>query len=105
LWTQLAAATFDRLTFTKIAVEKDNPDVLYAGTSFGFTGGAAAECFTATTGTSGLYQSSDGGNSWKLRSGSGGLPAGTVGITGDGSGSAYDVVREVPLRYCERVAV
>jgi hypothetical protein len=90
-WTQLGAATFDRLTFTKIAVDAANPKVLYAATSFGYTGGSAGECFSVSTGTSGLYKSSDGGDSWKLLSGTGGLAAGASGATSDGSGSVYDV--------------
>lgn len=91
-WTQLGAATFDRLSFTKIAVDKDNPDDVYGTTTFGFSDGAAAECVTSgvTTGTSGLYKSSDAGNSWALLSGSGGLPAGAIGSNSDGTGS--DVV-------------
>ena len=91
-WRQLAAATFDRLTFTKLAVQNGNPDVLYAGTSFGFTGGAAAgECYSASTATAGLYKSTDTGETWALLSGSDGLPAGAVEVTSDGSGSVYDV--------------
>ncbi len=90
-WTQLAAATFDRLSFTKIALETDQPGILYAGTSFGFTGGAAGECFSASSGTAGLYKSTDAGVTWVRRSGAGGLPAGVAGATVDGSGSVYDV--------------
>jgi hypothetical protein len=90
-WTQLGAATFDRLTFTKIAVDNGNPAVLYAGTSFGYTGGAAGQCFPVSTATAGLYKSFDAGESWKLLSGLGGLPVGAVGPTSDGSGSVYDV--------------
>ena len=44
-WTQLGAATFDRDTFTRIAVQQTNPTVLYAATSFGYSNGAAGECF------------------------------------------------------------
>ena len=90
-WTQLAAATFDRLSFTRIALETDQPSILYAGTSFGFTGGAAGECFSASSGTAGLYKSTDAGVTWALRSGSGGLPAGVAGATSEGTGSVYDV--------------
>lgn len=90
-WTQLAAATFDRLSFTKIALEMDQPGILYAGTSFGFTGGAAGECLSASSGTAGLYKSTDAGVTWARRSGAGGLPGGVAGATADGSGSVYDV--------------
>jgi len=90
-WTQLAAATFDRLTFTKIAIQSANPQVLYAGISYGFTGGSAGECLPVSTAAAGLYKSTDTGETWALLSGSGGLPAGTVGMTSDGSGSVYDV--------------
>jgi photosystem II stability/assembly factor-like uncharacterized protein len=93
-WTQLAAATFDRLTFTKLAVDAANPAVLYAGTTWGFTSGVAFPCFSASTASSGLYKSTDGGASWVLRSGAGGLPAGAVGPVAFGAGSAFDVVVE-----------
>ncbi len=91
-WTQLAAATFDRLTFTKITVEQANPKVIYAATSFGFSSASALECFSVTTGTSGIYRSTDAGNTWSLRSGSGGLPTGGAG--NNFNGSAYDVYLE-----------
>jgi photosystem II stability/assembly factor-like uncharacterized protein len=91
-WTQLGAATFDGLTFTRIAVEKSNPAVLYAATSFGFDNGAAGECFSVSTATAGLYKSSDAGLTWTALSGSGGLPAGAAGATVDGSGSVYDTI-------------
>jgi hypothetical protein len=60
-WVQLAADTFDRLTFTKIAVDPSNPTVLYAATTIGRSNGAAAECVGVTTGTPGIYKSIDSG--------------------------------------------
>ncbi|HEY2107317.1 MAG TPA: hypothetical protein VGH29_16070, partial [Candidatus Binataceae bacterium] len=91
-WKQLGASTFDGLTFTRLAVEKSNPSVLYAATSFGFDNGAAGECFPVSSATAGLYKSSDAGLTWTLLSGSGGLPAGAAGATADGSGSVYDTI-------------
>src|SRR5215469_11952902 len=85
-WTQLGGATFDGLSFTRIAVEPNNPAVLYAATSFGFTNGAAGECFPVAKATAGLYKSSDAGLTWAPLSGKGGLPAGVAGSTADGSG-------------------
>jgi hypothetical protein len=92
-WTQLGAATFSGLTFTRIAVNPNNPTVLYGATSFGFTNGAAGECFpVSTSATAGLYKSTDAGQTWTLLSGSGGLPPGVSGATPDGTGSVYDVL-------------
>jgi hypothetical protein len=86
----LGAVTFDRLTFAKLAVDPQNSDVLYAGTTFGFSGGAANECFSVTTGTTGVYKSTDAADTWSPLAG--GLPAGNTGT--NFSGSAYDVAAD-----------
>jgi photosystem II stability/assembly factor-like uncharacterized protein len=91
-WTQLGAATFDGLTFTRLAVTPGNPNVIYAATSFGYTNGGAGECFPVSNATAGLYKSGDGGQTWTFLSGSGGLRPGAAGATADGSGSVYDVL-------------
>ena len=79
-WAQKAAATFDRLTFTKLAIGPD-PNVLFAGTSVGFVASQSFTCLPVTTGTPGVYKSTDAGETWVPRSGANGLLA----------GSAYDV--------------
>ena len=91
-WQQLGSATFSGLTFTRIALDHTNPTVLYAATSFGFTNGAAGQCFPIATAAAGLYKSSDAGVTWAMLSGKGGLPPGVAGATADGSGSVYDTV-------------
>jgi len=88
-WAQKAAATFDRLTFTKLAIDPGNPNVLFAGTTYGLGSSQSATCVLTSTGTSGVYKSNNGGETWSLRSNVGGLPAG--GANGAFNGSAYDV--------------
>lgn len=79
-WNQLAATTFDGLAFNRISVLNDNPDVLYAATSWGVIGGAAAECNPVLPfGTPlGIYKSTNCGQSWVLLSGQNGLPSQSV---------------------------
>src|SRR5216683_1046716 len=90
-WTQLAAGTFDRLTFSKIALVPGGgtagADLLYGATTVGFSNATASECTFASAMVAGLFKSIDGGVTWTLLSGSGGLPAG-----GFGAGTATDVV-------------
>ena len=89
-WTQLAEATFDRLTIGKLAVvpgATTAQDVLYAATNFGLTTGTAADSSFVTTKNAGLFKSTDGGASWTLLSGTGGLPE-----AGFDPGPATDVV-------------
>ncbi len=89
----LGAALFDRLTFAKLTVDPQNSDVLYAGTTFGYSG--ATTCVSVSTGTSGVYKSTDAGNTWFALAG--GLPAGSVG--NNFAGSAYDVAVDVVGSY------
>ena len=96
-WKQLAAATFDRLSFTSLRVDDANPNVLYAGTTFGFSGGSSEEYIVETTGAAGLYKSTDGGVTWKDRSGQGGLPPGVIGSPRDGDGTPFDIFIEQSL--------
>jgi len=97
-WQQLPAdpleraRTFDRLTFSKIIVSTDNPQVLFAATTFGFTNGAAAECYSgpAIVPQSGVYRSTNGGQNWvPLSDGTHGLPMGST--VSSINGSAFDV--------------
>lgn len=102
-WTQLAAATFDRQSFTKIAIPFDpitpnDPMVLYATTTFGVSGSAAAECPSVTTSTTGLYRSADRGMTWALVSGNGGLPAGGGNNAPSGSGTDVVVPSQLQLK-------
>src|SRR5271157_3484261 len=85
-WAQLGAITFDGLSFTRIAVAS-NPTVLYAGTETAFIGFAAGQCLLPEATNAGLFKSSDGGQSWAMLSGNGGLPA-----AGADPGAATDVV-------------
>jgi hypothetical protein len=95
-WTQLAAKTFDRVSFTKLAVDYTKTTDLYAATTFGNVGGAAATSGNVDILPTGVYKSSDAGVSWKLLSGTGGLPA--AGTPSSGFiGSAYDVMIEQEL--------
>ncbi len=94
-WVQLADAVFDTRSFTKIAVNEFDTNVLYAAVSTAFSGGAAAQAFRASIGPTGIFKSTDGGVSWKLLSGTGGLPAPGSGAGFDGSG--YDIVVEQEL--------
>ena len=95
-WTQLAADIFDRLSFVSLRVDDANPNVLYGGVTFGFSGGSSEEFHVETTGANGLYKSTDGGVSWNMLSGSGsnGLPPATIGPFPDGDGSPYDILIE-----------
>ncbi len=91
-WEQKAAATFDRLTFTRLSVDPVDPKVLYAATNNGVTDSQSSTCFSigVTTGTSGVYKSTDAGETWDLRSGFGGLAPGGTPANGF-QGSAFDV--------------
>ena len=93
-WEQLAAATFNRLSFASLKVDDANPNVLYAGTTFGFSGGSSDEFIVETTGAAGLYKSTDGGVTWRDRSGQGGLPPAVIGPAPDGDGTPFDIYVE-----------
>jgi len=90
-WSQLAQSTFDRLSFTKIAIDPENPAILYATTTYGSTDGTAEVClhppFGPTVSSSGVYKSGDNGVTWHQLSGSGGLPAGGGPNSSTGAGS------------------
>lgn len=77
-WAQKAAATFDRLTFTRLSIDPADPKVLYAATNGGNIDSQSSTCFGASTGTAGVYKSTDAGETWSLRSGMGGLTAGAA---------------------------
>jgi len=98
-WTQQGADVFDRVAFSKIAVVPDltnpnNPQTLYATTTWGLFNGAAAECGFAVPAFPGLYRTTNAGASWSRISGAGGSP----GLTG-ATGSATDVVVDTSLTY------
>jgi len=86
-WTQLGLATFNYQTFGRIAVVPGtggNPDTLYAATTTGVIGAGTAN-FVPPSVTVGVYKSTDGGNSWNLLSGGGGLPSAFTGVGYNGS--------------------
>jgi hypothetical protein len=86
-WTQLGLATFTYDSFARLAVipgQTSATDVIYAATTNGNVGGTPGTLPPAAT--PGLYKSVDGGSTWTLLSGTGGLPAPI-----DGNGAATDV--------------
>jgi len=75
-WTQLGLSTFAYDSFARLAVipgQAGSPDTIYAATTRGSVGGRAS--VQPPSSVAGLYKSSDGGNTWSLLSGNGGLPA------------------------------
>ncbi|MDQ6610947.1 MAG: hypothetical protein M3Y64_00825, partial [Gemmatimonadota bacterium] len=76
----------DHTSATEIVIDPGNPNVLWAAmyqrarTAWGFNGGGTG---------SGIYQSRDGGRTWKKQTGNG-LPRGTMGRV------AFDICRTTP---------
>lgn len=88
-WQQLGAGTFQNQGFARIAVvpgATTDSDILYAATMQA-TIGSATSITPPLPVTAGLFKSVNGGQTWEMLSGSGGLPAG-----GPIDGSASDVV-------------
>ena len=55
-WTQLGADVFDRRTFSRIAVQPDNADIVYAA--------VGAQASEGLPGNTGVWKSTDGGSTW-----------------------------------------
>ena len=88
-WTQLGASTFAGQTFGDLAVvpgQGGNPTIIYGATQQGRASSSTSIDYVPPV-TAGVYRSADGGVSWTMLSGSGGLPAG-----GQTDGSAADIV-------------
>lgn len=88
-WTQLAASTFQNQGFARIAVvpgTSTGSDVVYAATMETVIGSATSVVIGYAV-KAGLFRSEDGGATWQMLSGSGGLPAG-----GQINGSASEVI-------------
>jgi photosystem II stability/assembly factor-like uncharacterized protein len=91
-WTQLAASTFQNQGFTRIAVvpgANTTSDVLYAATTKTSINSATGVDVAPPKVTAGLFQSTDGGTTWKILSGTGNLP---IGEPGQADGTASEVV-------------
>ncbi|HKD68190.1 MAG TPA: hypothetical protein VKB84_15195 [Candidatus Binataceae bacterium] len=88
-WIQLGLADFAFQTFARIAVVPGagvaGADIVYAATTRGMIPGPTSVDFPPVV-NAGVYKSLDGGNTWTILSGSGGLPPG-----GDANGSAADL--------------
>ncbi len=63
-WVQVAARTFGRSTFTKIAVNPRAPNMIIASTNTGRTYSSTGGSFVDPLVPLGVYVSRDGGNSW-----------------------------------------
>jgi len=86
-WTQLGLNTLNYLAFSRLVViagQNSATDTLYAATTTASVGGRGGS--SPPTATPGLYKSVDGGSTWTLLSGTGGLPA-----PSNGNGAATDV--------------
>ncbi len=65
-WTELAPGTFDRMSFTRLAIDSShNPSHLFAAVSFGFSSGRAdPTVYENYLAKLGLWRSTDGGLHW-----------------------------------------
>ena len=91
-WTQLAANMFQNQGFARIAVvpgKNTGSDVLYAATMQAFISSATGVGAAPPPSTAGLFQSTNGGTTWKILSGTDELP---IGKPGQADGTASEVV-------------
>jgi photosystem II stability/assembly factor-like uncharacterized protein len=69
-WRRLAAAPFDGLAIASLAIDPRRPRVLYAGAAYarrGASGVWGGRVFPPGTRRAGVYRSTDGGRTWRLR--------------------------------------
>lgn len=97
-WTQLAEATFAGRTFSKMAINPQNPQILFAAVARagGFPALAAAKGHPGAAGPTGIFRSADGGHTWThLLNGLPDLPGSDVAINPQDPNVVYAAIGEI----------